>query len=313
MSKGRILVVEDDFDISNMLRIYFTGQGYDVQVAQRGNDALSAIRKQLPNLIILDIMLPDMNGYDVCRELRTTTRTRNIPIIFLTQKDERSDRISGLELGADDYITKPFDIEELKLRVGNSINASKRQTQMDSKSNLPTGRLIEDHLRDLMRGEQPWVYIDMKINNFDLFMEVYGWAAGDEVIRFSAILLSEVVDELGTADDLLGHPGRDNFIIISHTNNATRLVERLSERFNDEVKQHYSFIDRERGYILVPDSTNGERQVDLMTLSIGSVSTETHQFSDIREITELAADNRRRGTAHGEDTSDRGADILTSW
>ena len=99
MSKGRILVVEDDADISNMLRIYFGGQQYEVQIAPRGGDALQMTRKQLPNLIILDIMLPDMNGYDVCRELRTTSRTSHIPIIFLTQKDERSDKIAGLELG----------------------------------------------------------------------------------------------------------------------------------------------------------------------------------------------------------------------
>jgi DNA-binding response OmpR family regulator len=117
MSKGRILVVEDDFDISNMLRIYFGSQGYEVQVAQRGGDALAMTRKQLPNLIMLDINLPDINGYDVCQELRTTTRTSHIPIIFLTQKDDRPDKIRGLELGADDYITKPFDIEELKWRV----------------------------------------------------------------------------------------------------------------------------------------------------------------------------------------------------
>ena len=154
MSKGRILVVEDDFDISNMLRIYFSGQGYEVQVAPRGGDALSMTRKQLPDLIMLDIMLPDMNGYDVCRELRTTTRTKHVPIIFLTQRDERSDKIIGLELGADDYVTKPFDIEELKLRVQNAITAAKRQVNLDPKSQLPTGTLIEDHLRNLMRDGQ---------------------------------------------------------------------------------------------------------------------------------------------------------------
>ena len=150
MNMGRILVVEDDFDISNMLRIYFAGQGYEVQVAPRGGDALAMTRKQLPNLIVLDIMLPDMNGYDVCRELRQTTRTSHIPIIFLTQKDERSDKIAGLELGADDYITKPFDIEELKLRVQNAISSANRHAQIDDKSGLPTGRLIEEHLRSLM-------------------------------------------------------------------------------------------------------------------------------------------------------------------
>jgi PleD family two-component response regulator len=310
MSKGRILVVEDDLDISNMLRFYFGGQGYEVQVAPRGSEALMLTRKQLPNLIVLDIMLPDMNGYDVCRALRTTTRTSHIPIIFLTQKDERSDRIQGLELGADDYVTKPFDIEELKLRVQNSITAANRQTQIDSKSNLPTGRLIEDHLRALMHSERAWTYIDFKISSFDSFTDVYGFVAGDEVIRFLAVLIGEAIDEHGTPDDYAGHPGRDNFIVITHSDAPDRLRDGLIDSFNEKVKQHYSFIDRERGYILVPDNLYGELQVPLMTLSAGAVSTRTHQFSDIREITELAAENRRRGTS-GQDSSS--ASILTSW
>ncbi len=309
MSKGRILVVEDDFDISNMLRIYFSGQGYEVQVANRGGEAMSLTRKQLPNLIVLDIMLPDMNGYDVCRELRTTTRTSHIPIIFLTQKDERSDRIQGLELGADDYITKPFDIEELKLRVQNAILAANRQTQIDSKSNLPSGRLIEDHLRGLMQSPKTWTYYDLKINDFDAFTDIYGFVAGDEVIRFFALLIGELMEDMGTADDYAGHPGRDNFIIITHSPEPEKLRDKLVERFDEEVKQHYSFIDRERGYILVPDSTYGERQAPLMTLSAGSVSTRTRSFSDIREITELAAEDRRRGLGGQDDA----VNLLTSW
>ncbi len=309
MSKGRILVVEDDFDISNMLRIYFSGQGFDVQVAPRGGDALTMTRKQLPHLIVLDIMLPDMNGYDVCRELRTTTRTSHIPIIFLTQKDERSDKIAGLELGADDYITKPFDIEELRLRVQNAITAAQRQTQIDSKSNLPTGRLIEDHLRSLIQGDKPWTYIDAKIDNFDTFTDVYGFVAGDEVIRFMSLLIGEVIEQLGTPQDYAGHPGRDNFIVISHAADAEPLRARLAERFNDEVRQHYSFIDRERGYVLVPDPIYGQRQAPLMTLGTGIVGTRTHQFADIREVTELAAEDRRRGLS-GQDSAPQ---VLTSW
>jgi PleD family two-component response regulator len=310
MTKGRILVVEDDADISEMLRIYFSGQGYEVQTALRGGDALTITRRQLPNLIVLDIMLPDMNGYDVCRMLRTTTRTSHIPIIFLTQKGERSEKIHGLELGADDYIVKPFDIEELKLRVQNAIAAANRQTQIDSKSNLPTGRLIEDHLRALMRGTRDWAYFDLKVNHFDAFTDVYGFVAGDEVIRFTALIMGEIIDEAGTPDDYAGHPGRDNFVLVTHAAEPERLSSRLVERFNDEVMQHYSFIDRERGYIMVPDTVYGERQVPLMTLSLGTVSTRTNRFSDIREITEIAAENRRRGTDVADDT---GTPLLTEW
>jgi PleD family two-component response regulator len=291
VSKGRILVVEDDFDISNMLRIYFSGQGYDVQVAPRGGDALTLTRKQLPQLIVLDIMLPDMDGYAVCRELRQTTRTSHIPIIFLTQKDERSDKIAGLELGADDYITKPFDIEELKLRVKNAIDRVDREKSMDPRSNLPSSKLIEDKLRELMRATETWSYIDLKINNFDSFQEVYGMVAGTEVLRFVALLMGEVVDELGTADDFVGHAGNDNFVVITYgPGKAQQLQDRIIERFNDEAKQHYSFIDRERGHIVLESG----QEKPLMTLSGGVVSNATQSFADIREITELAAEARRR-------------------
>ena len=127
MGKPRLLVVEDDVDIANMLKIYFSGMDFEVDLAHRGADALEKTKHVLPHLIVLDIMLPDIDGYEVCRHLRTSTRTSHIPVIFLTQKDERSDRLQGLELGADDYITKPFDIEELKLRVQGAIRRSERE------------------------------------------------------------------------------------------------------------------------------------------------------------------------------------------
>lgn len=303
MSKGRILVVEDDFDISNMLRIYFSGQGYDVQVAPRGGDALTLTRKQLPQLIVLDIMLPDMDGYAVCRELRQTTRTSHIPIIFLTQKDERSDKIAGLELGADDYITKPFDIEELKLRVKNAIDRVDREKSMDPRSNLPSSKLIEEQLRELMRTPETWTYMDLKINNFESFQEVYGFVASTEVLRFMALLIGEVVDELGTPDDFVGHAGNDNFVIITYSTKAQGVQDKLVQRFNEEVKQHYSFIDRERGHIVLE---NGQEK-PLMTLGGGMVSNATQSFADIREITELAAEARRRPAG------DAAEPIETSW
>jgi PleD family two-component response regulator len=302
MSKGRILVVEDDYDISNMLRIYFTGQGYDVQVAPRGGDALLMTRKQLPQLIVLDIMLPDMNGFDVCRELRTTTRTSHIPIIFLTQKDERADRIAGLELGADDYITKPFDIEELKLRVKNQIDRAEREQSTDPASGLPSSTLIEDKLRELVRDSEKWTYLDVKIMNGDPFKEVYGFVAWTEVLRFTALLMGEVVDNFGTPNDFLGHPGNDNFIIITYSTRAKELQEALIEKFNEEVQQHYSFIDRERGKVI----HSGEEK-QLMSLAAGAVSNANQRYSDIREITELAAEVRRRGGS-----SEVGS-IETSW
>jgi len=292
MSKGRVLVVEDDPDIGNMLKIYFTGQGYDIEVVTRGQTALQTVQQKMPQLIVLDINLPDTDGYTVCSTLRTNTRTKHVPIIFLTEKDDRSDRIAGLELGADDYITKPFDIEELRLRIANSIRASERMGLTDPRSGLPSGRLIEDELRDMMRREK-WAYADLRIVEFEPFKDKYGFVAGDEVLRFTAMLISDVVDQHGDPKDFIGHPGGDTFALITAVDRLEVLVSTVRKRFNEEVKSHYSFLDREKGGMIVDDG-QGEKRVPLMSIAIGTVTSEERKFFDIREVTEAAAEARRQ-------------------
>jgi len=298
MEKARLLVVEDDIDIGNMLKIYFSGMEFEVDVAVRGSDALEKTKQVLPHLIVLDIMLPDIDGYEVCRNLRTNMRTSHIPVIFLTQKDERSDKLQGLELGADDYITKPFDIEELKLRVQGAIKRSERESLTDPRSGRPAGRLIEDQLRRVIR-EKGWAYLDMKINHFDSFKDVYGFVAGDDVLRFTSLMIGEVVDEIGTTSDFIGHAGGDNFIIITTEEKSDGIRSRLKERFDTEVQSHYNFMDRQQGFVQAPAADGATVKVPFMNMSVGVVSPSAHSFADIREITELAAEARRQDAAAG--------------
>jgi DNA-binding response OmpR family regulator len=293
MGKARLLVVEDDVDIANMLRIYFSGMNFDVDIAHRGYDALERTKHVLPHLIVLDIMLPDIDGYEVCRNLRTSTRTSHIPVIFLTQKDERSDKLQGLELGADDYITKPFDIEELKLRVTGAIRRSERESLTDPRSGLPAGRLIEEQLRRIIR-EKEWALLDMRVNDFEPFKDVYGFVAGDDVMRFTAMLVTEVVDELGASEDFIGHAGSDNFIVITNNESAPLIKVRIKDRFATEVLTHYNFMDRQQGYMKVLKPNSQAEKVPFMTLSVGIISPSQQSFADIREITELAAEARRQ-------------------
>ena len=293
MGKARLLVVEDDVDIANMLKIYFSGMNFDVDVAHRGYDALERTKHVLPHLIVLDIMLPDIDGYEVCRNLRTSTRTSHIPVIFLTQKDERSDKLQGLELGADDYITKPFDIEELKLRVTGAIRRSERESLTDPRSGLPAGRLIEEQLRRIIR-EKEWALLDMRVNEFEPFKDVYGFVAGDDVMRFAAMLVTEVVDELGSSEDFIGHAGSDNFIVITNNESAPLIKQRIKDRFATEILTHYNFIDRQNGYMQVLKPNGTPDKVPFMTLAVGIISPSEQFFADIREITELAAEARRQ-------------------
>ena len=287
MSKGRILVVEDDFDIYNMLRIYFQSQGYDVTVAPRGEEGLEKCRQQMPHVIVLDIMLPDIDGYEVCRRLRSNLRTSHVPIIFLTQKDDRSDKIAGLELGADDYITKPFDIEELRLRVQNSIQRAQLTNLSNPTTGLPSGKQIEEQLRHLMRQDD-WAFMYIGINHIGPFRDKEGFLAADEVLRDLAHMLGDIVDEFGTANDFIAHRGGDDFIVITNTERAPTIRDRVAARFDASIGTHYNFIDRENQYITI----DGQKH-PLMSLAIGLVSPQDGPFADIREITEIAAEMRR--------------------
>ncbi|MCB0368036.1 MAG: response regulator [Bdellovibrionales bacterium] len=288
MRKSHILVVEDDPDIFNMLRIFFSTHGFQVDVAQRGYEAINACRIKLPDLILLDINMPEMDGYEVCKILRATTRTSHIPIIFLTQRDERSDRLGGLELGADDYITKPFDITELLLRVRRAIDTYKQHNLTDPITGLPSGRLIERQLYKMME-ETNWFYFHICIDHNESFQEEYGFLAYDEVLRFTTLILHEVDDEFGTLDDFIGHATKNIFILVTKSPEIVIMVEKIRQFFKDGILSHYSFIDREQGGILRGDG----RLVPIMKLSIGIVSGEAQRFSDIREIVETASELRR--------------------
>jgi PleD family two-component response regulator len=285
-----ILVVDDEPKIVRLVRDYLERAGFEVRSASDGKSALDLAHTEKPDLIVLDLGLPKMDGLDVTRELRKTSAA---PIIMLTARSEETDKLIGLELGADDYITKPFDIEELKLRVQGAIRRSEREALTDPRSGLPAGRLIEEQLRTTIR-KTGWAYMDIRINFFDQFKDVYGFVAADDVLRFAAMVMSEVVDELGSASDFIGHAGGDNFVIIGSEDAAEKIRARLKARFAEEVQTHYNFMDRQQGFIMAPNAEGQNEKTPLMSFSIGIVTPKQQSFADIREITELAADVRRQ-------------------
>jgi DNA-binding response OmpR family regulator len=130
---SRILVVEDDRDIADLIVHYLNHAGHDADVLTSGAEALPAARKQAPDVLILDRMLPGLDGLEVCRAMRSDPLTADVPIIMLTARAEESDRIVGLELGADDYVTKPFSPKELVARVNAQLRRTKRQAPPEDK------------------------------------------------------------------------------------------------------------------------------------------------------------------------------------
>jgi PleD family two-component response regulator len=240
-----ILVVEDDIDTSEMLSAYFEAQGYEVKAVAWGEDALKATQDVVPDLVVLDIRLPDIDGYEVCRRLREHRRTEQVPIIFLTERRERIDRLTGLELGAVDYITKPFDIQELRLRVRNALRRASLGTLVNPITGLPTDPLIDEHLTVLLRRKD-WALLSVGIRGLRDFSDSYGFVASDDVLRAVALMMKNVTKELGEADPFIGHLGEADFIIISSLDKIGSLRERISARLGQAIDYFYPLKDREQ-------------------------------------------------------------------
>lgn len=243
--KQKILIVEDDLDVAEMVTAYFRAQGYEVTTVNWGEDGLRACQAKHPDLAILDIRLPDIDGYEVARRLRRDRRTAHVPIIFLTEKRERADKLQGLELGADDYITKPFDIQELRLRVRNALQRISQGSLTNPVSGLPEGALVDERLAAAIKNDGLSLLL-VSLENLDAFRETYGFVASDDVLRAFSVMIQNTMGEIGGKDDFLGHLGAAEFVLVAQSANLPALQERLRSRLTQSLDYFYPIKDRER-------------------------------------------------------------------
>ncbi len=242
--KKKILIVEDDLDVAEMLTAYFRVQGYEVFTVNWGEDGVRATQTVHPDLVILDIRLPDIDGYEVARRLRGDRRTKDIPIIFLTEKRDRADRLHGLELGADDYITKPFDVQELRLRVRNALRRMGQGSLTNPVSGLPDGALVDERLEECLQ-KGAWSILLVSLENLDAFRESYGFVASDDVLRAVSLMIHNAMREVGMPDDFLGHLTPSDFILVVTPGNLPAMQERIRSRLEQSLDYFYPIRDRE--------------------------------------------------------------------
>ncbi|MFN8373325.1 MAG: response regulator [Anaerolineae bacterium] len=266
MANKRLLIIEDDFDVAEMLTMYFQSHEYDVVHAEDGMVGVEKARTTFPNLILLDVMLPHMDGYDVCVKLRQSSLTRYIPILFLTQRDERSSKVKGLELGADDYITKPFDIDELRLRVQGAIRRATSESLHEPRTGLPTGPLVNEEISSRQQKQSSFTELRYNVEGYQGFNEVYGFVAAKEVLAFAGKLMQDVVSQFGTQDDFVGIQG-DEFVLLTHASEAQNIDIQIRSKFADSAKAFYTFADADRGGLVLHPGSESETFVPLMTLS----------------------------------------------
>jgi DNA-binding response OmpR family regulator len=243
--KPKILIIEDDLDVAEMLNAYFRVQGYEVFTVNWGEDGVRSCQTVHPDLVILDIRLPDIDGYEVARRLRGDRRTSEVPIIFLTEKRDRSDRLQGLEIGADDYITKPFDVQELRLRVRNALKRVSQGSLTNPVTGLPEGALVDEKLSEVM-GKDGVAVLFVSIDNMVSFREAYGFVASDDVLRAISLMIVNTMREVSRPEDFLGHISGTDFILVLPPSNLAALSEKLRVRLEQSVEYFYPIKDREQ-------------------------------------------------------------------
>lgn len=284
MSEGKVVVIESDQHVIEMLLPAFEAADFEVRTASTGEEGLALCWQFLPQVVLVDTELSDGSGFRICRELRTTTRTRHMHIILLDRGVEREARIEGLRMGADDFVASPFDADELTLRVRNALRRAAANNLTDPVTGLPGRRLIQNRLRDLLQ-EEGWALLSLAIRHLKLFEEVHGFLAGQEVLRSMARVLAEEVTRRGGRDDFIGHSGGGRFLVVTDAERVETLADGIKERFQEEVKAHYTFREREQGYMLVWEGGE-ERRVPLMQLEVRWILASDGPFYDIRALTE---------------------------
>lgn len=244
--KATILIVEDDLDVAEMLNAYFQVQGYEVHTVNWGEDGVRAAQSNTPDIIILDIRLPDIDGFEVARQLRNNRKTKEIPILFLTERRERVDRLRGLELRAEDYITKPFDIQELRLRVRNTLRRAKQGTLTNPVTGLPEGELVDEQLNAWLEDSTPALFV-ISLVNLERFKEVYGFVASDDLLRAVGLMLQDLLREAGSGDQFIGHLTLSDFVILAHLESRAAFSEKLRKRLQQSFDYFYRDQDRAEG------------------------------------------------------------------
>ncbi|MBU1950364.1 MAG: response regulator, partial [Candidatus Eisenbacteria bacterium] len=297
-ASARILVVEDEKSLRTILRLQLDKAGYEVITASDGEEGVQRALEAVPDLIVMDWMMPKMDGNKACQILKNNFTTSHIPVIMLTAKSELKDRLEGLSGGANDYIVKPYEADELLLRVHNLLVWSRSQREASPLTGLPGNAAIEDEFQNRLDNNEVFAFLYLDIDNFKAFNDYYGYRHGDQAIRLLADIVVRVVAQHGEPGDFIGHVGGDDFIVIAGIHTAQIVGEALIEAFDREIQQLYDQEDRTRGFIKVVDRRGSYQQFPIMTLTIAAVTNQGRQFKHVGEITDTSAELKHVGKGH---------------
>jgi diguanylate cyclase (GGDEF)-like protein len=289
----RILIADDEPAVRQLLEVVLSSQGYEVLAAQNGDQAVRMAQERVPDLVLMDLMMPHLDGYEAIRQLRNDTRTAHLPMLILTAKSTPDDVVTGFETGADDYITKPFNIPELLARIKGHLRRAAQRPVRNPLTDLPGNVLLTEELKYRLKLPDSFAYLYVDLDNFKAFNDTYGPARGDRVIKLLAEVLVEQVALHGSGDDFIGHIGGDDFAVLTAPAVLDDLCRNVISTFDQRVRTLYDLEDLARGYLLGTDRQGVPRRFPIISISIGVVTNRQRSFADYEDMSRVAAEMKQ--------------------
>jgi diguanylate cyclase (GGDEF)-like protein len=287
-----ILVVDDDPDIARFVEVNLRSAGYDVSVAGDGEEALERAGEIRPDLVLLDVMMPRLDGFEVAQRLRKNPQTANTSIIMLTAKALSSDKVTGLQSGADDYIIKPFDPIELLARVKGTLRRAKEMRNLSPLTGLPGNIRIQEEIERQVREHRPFAVLYVDLDNFKTYNDKYGFVRGDRLIQGTARMIQDAV-MANDNDGFVGHVGGDDFVAVVEPDRAEEVATAVCERFDRDRSLYYEDEDLERGFVRMEDRKGVEQDIPLVTVSVGIATTSKRAFAHYGEAVAVATEMKQ--------------------
>jgi PleD family two-component response regulator len=288
--KKKILIIDDD----EVAQALITGilemtLRYEIITGDNGLEGIQEAIRENPDLIILDIMMPNMDGFEVCKVLRADFATRYIPIILLSAKEGIDMRIEGLVIGADDYITKPFHQQELVARVDALLRRNELSLDANPLTRLPGNISIERELMKRLADNQTFAVGYADLDNFKAFNDKYGFLKGDRVLFETG----QIIRNAANRHDFVGHVGGDDFVFIASPENVDALCRHVIKTFDWEIRKYYDEESLAQGYI-ESENRNGEiTRYPVTSISIAVVTNINRTFTHFAEISEIGAELKK--------------------
>jgi diguanylate cyclase (GGDEF)-like protein len=285
-----ILVVDDDPDLRDILRSILEPTGFQVMEAADGEAALDVIRRHHPDLVILDYAMPRVDGLHVCHVLKQDLLLRHLPVIMLTGRGEIRDKVHGLDAGADDYLVKPFEPQELLARVRMVLRRTTQELEANPLTKLPGNVSIQKEIESRLSSQAPIAICYADLDRFKAFNDHYGFERGDQVITLTAQILLETVRHRGHPTDFIGHIGGDDFVIVTTPDRAEAICRQIVEQFDATIGQLYDEADRARGYLLHSDRQGRPVNVGFLTISLAVVTNTQRPLSHLGQVAAIGAE-----------------------